>query len=81
VIWRPYFAQVFAIPLIRIALLVHSLAAVGLIIVMMVHIYAALWIKSTITAMVEGWVPASWAKLHHRRWYREVREKQQENKP
>lgn len=81
VIWRPYFAPVFPIPLIRIALLVHSLAAVGLIIVIMVHIYAALWIKGTITAMVEGWVPAAWAKLHHPRWYREVREKQQENKP
>ena len=45
VIWRPYFAPSFSIPLIRIALLVHSLAAVGLIIVIMVHIYAALWVK------------------------------------
>ncbi len=62
-------------------LLLHSLAAVGLIIVIMVHIYAALWIKGTITAMVEGWVPAAWAKLHHPRWYRKVREKQQENTP
>jgi formate dehydrogenase subunit gamma len=81
VIWRPYFAPSFPIPLIRIALLVHSLAAVGLIIVIMVHIYAALWVKGTITAMVEGWVPAAWAKKHHPRWYREVREKQQEDKP
>jgi formate dehydrogenase subunit gamma len=40
----------------------------------MVHIYAALWVKGTITAMVEGWVPAAWAKKHHPRWYREVRE-------
>ncbi len=81
VIWRPYFAPSFSIPLIRIALLVHSLAAVGLIIVIMVHIYAALWVKGTITAMVEGWVPAAWAKKHHPRWYREVREKRQEDKP
>jgi len=42
----------------------------------MVHVYAALWVKGTITAMVEGWVPASWAKYHHPRWYREVRAKQ-----
>jgi formate dehydrogenase subunit gamma len=81
VIWRPYFAHAFPIPLIRLALLVHSLAAVGLIITIMVHIYAALWIKGTITAMVEGTVPAAWAKKHHPRWYREVREKQQEDKP
>ncbi len=75
VIWRPYFASSFPIPLIRLALLVHSLAAVGLIIVIMVHVYAALWVKGTITAMVEGWVPAAWAKKHHPRWYREVRSK------
>ncbi|MDN6631825.1 MAG: formate dehydrogenase cytochrome b556 subunit, partial [Enterobacterales bacterium] len=51
-----------------------------LIIVIMVHIYAALWVKGTITAMVEGWVPAAWAKKHHPRWYREVKAKEQERK-
>ncbi|TGC89573.1 formate dehydrogenase cytochrome b556 subunit, partial [Salmonella enterica subsp. enterica serovar Wilhelmsburg] len=48
-------------------------AAVADIVVIMVHIYAALWVKGTITAMVEGWVTRSWAKKHHPRWYREVR--------
>ncbi|MDU4091968.1 MAG: formate dehydrogenase cytochrome b556 subunit [Pantoea sp.] len=76
VIWRPYFAAAFPIPLIRLALLVHSLAAVGLIVVIMVHVYAALWVKGTITAMVEGWVTPLWAKQHHPRWYRAVREQQ-----
>ncbi|MEN1226767.1 formate dehydrogenase cytochrome b556 subunit, partial [Pseudomonas aeruginosa] len=42
-------------------------------VVIMVHIYAALWVKGTITAMVEGWVTSAWAKKHHPRWYREVR--------
>nr|WP_113865124.1 formate dehydrogenase cytochrome b556 subunit [Brenneria salicis]NMN91098.1 formate dehydrogenase subunit gamma [Brenneria salicis ATCC 15712 = DSM 30166]RBP66596.1 formate dehydrogenase subunit gamma [Brenneria salicis ATCC 15712 = DSM 30166]RLM31963.1 formate dehydrogenase cytochrome b556 subunit [Brenneria salicis ATCC 15712 = DSM 30166] len=78
VMWRPYFADAFPIPIIRLALLVHSLAAVGLIIVIMVHVYAALWVKGTITAMVEGWVSTSWAKKHHPRWYREQQRKQQE---
>jgi formate dehydrogenase subunit gamma len=63
---------------IRIALMLHSFAAVALIVVIMVHIYAALWVKGTITAMVEGWVTKTWAKKHHPRWYREVREKQQD---
>ncbi|ARJ41788.1 formate dehydrogenase cytochrome b556 subunit [Pantoea alhagi] len=76
VIWRPYFAAAFPIPLIRLALLVHSLAAVGLIVVIMVHVYAALWVKGTLTAMVEGWVTPLWAKQHHPRWYRAVREQQ-----
>lgn len=73
VIWRPYFADAFAIPLIRLALIVHSVSAVALIIVIMVHIYAALWVKGTLTAMVEGWVSAEWARQHHPRWYREQR--------
>ncbi|CAK9886808.1 MAG: Formate dehydrogenase, cytochrome b556(fdo) subunit [Candidatus Erwinia impunctatus] len=76
IIWRPYFAEAFPIPIIRIALLVHSVSAVALIVVIMVHVYAALWVKGTITAMVEGWVSSSWAKKHHPRWYRELRQKQ-----
>ncbi len=56
IIWRPYFAPAFSIPVIRFALMLHSFAAVALIVVIMVHIYAALWVKGTITAMVEGWV-------------------------
>jgi formate dehydrogenase subunit gamma len=83
-IWRPYFAGAFAIPVIRFALVVHSVSAVALIIVIMVHIYAALWIKGTITAMVEGWVTPAWAKKHHPRWYRAVHArhpKPQEKRP
>lgn len=84
VIWRPWFAGAFPIPLIRLALVVHSVSAVGLIIVIMVHVYAALWVKGTLTAMVEGWVTPSWAKHHHPRWYRAIRErhpKRQEKRP
>ncbi len=43
IIWRPYFAPAFSIPVIRFALMLHSFAAVALIVVIMVHIYAALW--------------------------------------
>jgi len=74
-IWRPWFAGYFPIPLIRAALLMHSIAALGLIMVIMIHIYAALWVKGTITAMVEGWVTTAWAKKHHPRWYRELQSK------
>ena len=77
VIWRPYFAGAFSIPIIRIALVVHSVSAVVLIMVIMVHIYAALWVKGTITAMVEGWVTPAWAKKHHPRWYRQIRKDKQ----
>jgi len=37
-----------------------------------VHIYAALWIKGTIGAMVRGTVTRAWAAKHHPGWYRRV---------
>ncbi len=79
VIWRPYFAPAFPIPVIRAALMVHSFAAVALIVVIMVHIYSALWVKGSITAMVEGWVTTTWAKKHHPKWYRAIRQKEKNN--
>ncbi|MBA0020353.1 formate dehydrogenase subunit gamma [Xenorhabdus nematophila] len=79
VIWRPYFAEYFPIPLIRIALLVHSLAAIGLILTIIVHTYAEFWVKGSVRAMVEGWVTRGWAKKHHPRWYREIVEQEQQN--
>ncbi len=83
VIWRPYFAGAFTIPLIRLALVVHSVSAAALIVVIMVHVYAALWVKGTLTAMIEGWVSSDWARQHHPRWYREQRNQptKQEKRP
>ena len=70
--WRPYFADMFPIPVIRIALLLHAVSALVLIAGIIVHVYAAIWIKGTIRAMVEGVVTQAWAKAHHPRWYREI---------
>ena len=42
---------------------------IGLI---MVHVYAAIWVKGTIRAMWYGTVTRAWAKQHHRGWYRQV---------
>ena len=74
--WRPYFAGYFPIPVIRLALLAHAWAATGLIAGIIVHVYAAFWVKGTIRAMVEGVVTHAWAKKHHPRWYREMTGKQ-----
>jgi formate dehydrogenase subunit gamma len=72
VIWQPYFAPAFNITIVRIAVLLHALAAFGLILGIIVHIYAALWVKGTIGAMVRGHVTRAWARKHHRAWYRRV---------
>lgn len=54
VIWRRYFSFYFPIGIIRLAALVHAAAAFVLIVGIVVHIYAALWIKGSIGAMTRG---------------------------
>ncbi len=70
--WRPYFASSFPIEINRIAVVVHALSAVILVIGIIVHVYAAIWVKGTLRAMMRGNVSAAWAKHHHPGWYREV---------
>jgi formate dehydrogenase subunit gamma len=72
VMWRPYFAPAFPIPLIRAASLLHAVAAFVLILGIIVHIYAAIWVKGSIGAMVRGTVTRKWARKHHPAWFREV---------
>jgi formate dehydrogenase subunit gamma len=68
VFWRPYFASAFPIGLVRAATLLHSFTAVVLIIGVIVHIYAAIWVKGTTRAMTRGTVSEAWARHHHPRW-------------
>ena len=70
--WRQYFSGYFAINTVRLALLLHAWAATILIAGIIVHVYAAIWIRGTIRAMTEGVVTQTWAKKHHPKWYREV---------
>jgi formate dehydrogenase subunit gamma len=72
VIWRPYFAPLFSIPVIRIGLLVHALAGVLLMLLIIGHIYLAYWVKGTISSMSTGRVSRAWARTHHPRWYRSL---------
>jgi formate dehydrogenase subunit gamma len=71
VIWRRYFSDYFPIGVIRLAAVVHATAAFVLIVGIVVHIYAALWIKGSIGAMVRGTVTLGWARKHHPKWFRE----------
>jgi formate dehydrogenase subunit gamma len=72
VIWQPWFAPYFPIALMRIAVVVHALVAWIMILGIVVHVYAAIWVKGTIRAMTRGTVSAAWAKHHHRAWYRQM---------
>lgn len=69
--WRPWFADSFPIWLVRLATLLHAVAATVLIIAIIVHVYAAIWTKGSIRAMTRGTVSVRWAAKHHRAWLRE----------
>ncbi len=71
-IWDEYFAAWTTIPTKRIALLVHSVAAVVIICVWIVHVYAAIWVRGTMSAMTRGQVTGGWAWRHHRKWLKEL---------
>jgi formate dehydrogenase subunit gamma len=72
VIWDRYFSNIFTVEQQRIAVLVHATAAVVAICVWIVHVYAAIWVRGTISAMTRGQVTGGWAWRHHRKWLREL---------
>ncbi|MBN3755263.1 formate dehydrogenase subunit gamma [Paraburkholderia sp. Tr-20389] len=71
VIWRAYFAFYFPIEVVRVAAVIHAISAFVLICSIIVHIYAALWVKGSIGAMTRGTVTLGWARKHHPKWFRE----------
>jgi formate dehydrogenase subunit gamma len=70
--WRPWFAPLFPVWALRAAVLLHSVAAVVLVLSVIVHVYAAIWVKGTMRAMTRGTVSEGWAKLNHPLWHQEV---------
>jgi formate dehydrogenase subunit gamma len=72
VFWRPWFAPFFSIEVLRVAVLLHSVAAVVLVAATIMHVYAAIWVKGTVRAMTRGTVTESWAKTNHALWHREM---------
>lgn len=72
VMWRAYFSHFFGIDVIRIASLLHAFAAFVLICSILVHIYAGIWVKGSMGAMLYGWVSRAWARKHHNGWLKDV---------
>lgn len=54
----------------RMAAVLHASAAVLTIAIWIVHVYAAIWVRGTISAMTRGSVTGGWAWRHHRKWLR-----------
>ena len=72
VMWDQYFYEDTTVDQKRAAVLIHSLAAIVIICVWIVHVYAAIWVRGTIPGMVKGQVTGGWAWRHHRKWLKEL---------
>jgi formate dehydrogenase subunit gamma len=54
----------------RWAAVIHASAAVVAIAIWIIHVYAAIWVRGTISAMTRGTVSGGWGWRHHRKWLR-----------
>jgi formate dehydrogenase subunit gamma len=71
-IWEAYFSSYTSIETQRIAVLIHAVAAVGAIIIWIIHVYAAIWVRGSVRGMTQGYVTLGWAWRHHRKWLRRL---------
>ena len=73
VMWHAYFT--FPVTLVRLAAVIHAATGAVFIAMILIHIYAAIWVRGTIGAMLYGTVSRAWAKQHHIIWYRQMTER------
>lgn len=79
VMWDQYFGGYVSIETNRLAALVHAAMAVVAILLIIIHVYAGIWVRGSVRSMTQGWVTGGWAWRHHRKWLR--REVKGEHKP
>jgi formate dehydrogenase subunit gamma len=77
--WHAWFPG-FPIWARRIGVLLHAGSATVLILTVITHIYAAIWVKGTTRAMTEGYVSKGWAKANHPLWFKQVTQGDQAGK-
>ena len=70
IMWREYFSMYFPVDVLRAASVLHATFALIMICAIIVHIYAAIWVKGSFRAMLRGTVTWGWAWKHHRAWFR-----------
>jgi formate dehydrogenase subunit gamma len=68
--WDRYFFDLTSVETKRIAILAHAIVAVLVILTLILHVYAGIWVRGSFDAMIRGWVSAGWAWRHHRQWFR-----------
>ncbi|MBO0764708.1 MAG: formate dehydrogenase subunit gamma [Hyphomicrobiaceae bacterium] len=54
----------------RLAAVIHAVAAVLAIAIWIIHVYAAIWVRGTLSGMTRGSVTGGYGWRHHRKWLR-----------
>ncbi|HLN09276.1 MAG TPA: formate dehydrogenase subunit gamma [Xanthobacteraceae bacterium] len=72
VIWDVYFSPYTTIEQQRVAVLIHCVAAAAAIVIWIIHVYAAIWVRGSVRGMTRGYVTPGWAWRHHRKWLRSL---------
>jgi formate dehydrogenase subunit gamma len=72
IVWDEYFYDLTSIPVKRIAIVAHAIVATLAIVVLIIHIYSAIWVRGSVGAMLNGRVTAGWSWKHHRKWLRRL---------
>ena len=69
--WHAWFPD---LPILarRIGVLLAAISAVVLVLTVIVHVYAAIWVKGTTRAMTRGTVSPGWAPANHPLWHEEM---------
>ena len=65
----------------RWAAVIHATAAVLSIAVWIVHVYAAIWVRGTLSGMTRGSVTGGYGWRHHRKWLRKEVDKGEVERP
>jgi formate dehydrogenase subunit gamma len=65
----------------RWAAVIHATAAVLAIVIWILHVYAAIWVRGTISGMTRGTVSGGWGWRHHRKWLRKEVDKGEIERP
>jgi formate dehydrogenase subunit gamma len=65
----------------RWAAVIHASAAVLAIAIWIIHVYAAIWVRGTISAMTRGTVSGGCGWRHHRKWLRKEVDKGEIERP
>ena len=73
VMWFPEYVPLRWVWLRAVAIVVHEAAALITIGAFIIHIYMGVFLlPDGLKGMLVGFVPAAWAKMHHRLWYNEA---------